>query len=375
MSSLIYNQILLVSWVLVFCLGALLIIGSSGRIAHSLDLTRYKRSRRLMGLSFVFLAIEEFIQWHFNFRLTSSPLVAALNITCYYLMAILVGMSVISLIEHGYICRRQMARDFGLYGIVVIVVWCAATLAQEQTQFLLFVGCSVVFALETMRITMRFFRSYHHAWRALDNYYSDNMELFTHWIYNSVLFLVFTGLIGSVLAYFTPTAAAVQVVIADAMCLYVFMSMNNYAVNYKEVDAAVTADDEAVSTVTTDDKDASPTSEEDKALKEQLNKWLARKNFLNPEITIDTAARQIGVKRTRLTEYLNNEHNTTFREWINGKRIDCACQIMLDDPDISVADIAAQVGFNSSTYFIRQFSKSKGVTPLQWRKSQTLAGG
>ncbi len=364
----IYNQLLLVSWVLVLCLGSILIVGSSGRLAQHQDLTTYKRSRRLMGLSFILLALEEFIHWQFNFRLTRPPFATATNITCYHAMAVVMGMSIISLIEHGYISRRQMLRDFGVWFVNTIAVWFFAAHTSGRLQFGLLAVCSAVFGLEALRITIHFFKTYSHASHALDNYYSENMELFTQWLYKSVLFLIFTGLMGSVMAFLSPAAISVHIIIADAMCLYVFMALINYVVNFKDVDVAVVADDEATAS---NDPISNSLPGEEEAFKARIAEWLDAKHFLNPEITIDQAAKQMGTNRTYLSSYLNNVYNTTFREWINGKRIDYASKLLLNEPALSVADVATQVGFNSSTYFIRQFSKCTGTTPLKWRKTQS----
>ncbi|MCD7739549.1 MAG: helix-turn-helix transcriptional regulator [Lachnospiraceae bacterium] len=54
-------------------------------------------------------------------------------------------------------------------------------------------------------------------------------------------------------------------------------------------------------------------------------------------------------------------------DYINYYRIECACHL-LSSTRLSVTEIAYQVGYNDSGYFIRRFKKSKGVTPLQYRE-------
>ena len=53
--------------------------------------------------------------------------------------------------------------------------------------------------------------------------------------------------------------------------------------------------------------------------------------------------------------------------WINQRRIEKAKQIIAADESITLADIAQQIGYNSSQTFIRIFKRYEGVTPGQYR--------
>lgn len=43
--------------------------------------------------------------------------------------------------------------------------------------------------------------------------------------------------------------------------------------------------------------------------------------FLNPKLSLTEVATAIGTNRTYLSEYLNNDLDTTFYEYVNGFRI------------------------------------------------------
>jgi AraC family transcriptional regulator, melibiose operon regulatory protein len=42
--------------------------------------------------------------------------------------------------------------------------------------------------------------------------------------------------------------------------------------------------------------------------------------------------------------------------------------LLLQQPESTVTDVAYQVGFNSTSYFIGQFKKSMNMTPLAYKK-------
>jgi len=59
--------------------------------------------------------------------------------------------------------------------------------------------------------------------------------------------------------------------------------------------------------------------------------------------------------------------HTSFSSYLLFVRIRKAEQLLLD-PNRSITQIALETGFNHSSYFIRQFRESRGMTPKQFRK-------
>lgn len=55
-----------------------------------------------------------------------------------------------------------------------------------------------------------------------------------------------------------------------------------------------------------------------KKLQEYMEKG---RMFLNPKLSLTEVATAIGTNRTYLSEYLNNDLDTTFYEYVNGFRI------------------------------------------------------
>ena len=61
----------------------------------------------------------------------------------------------------------------------------------------------------------------------------------------------------------------------------------------------------------------------------------------------------------------------SFAEERKRMRCERVCAL-LADPNLSLADIAAQCGFNSETYLIRSFKQMYGRTPGEWRRATSL---
>lgn len=115
-------------------------------------------------------------------------------------------------------------------------------------------------------------------------------------------------------------------------------------------------------------KPAKSLGEDLSQLKESLNNLFTEKKiFLNPTLTLNDVAREVGTNRTYLSEYLNNELNSSFFDYINMYRLNYAYELLLNT-DLTLNAIAENSGFNSISTFRRYFNKRSGCTPLEYRK-------
>jgi len=77
-------------------------------------------------------------------------------------------------------------------------------------------------------------------------------------------------------------------------------------------------------------------------------------------------ARQIRLSVSRLQHLFKQEMGMTIVEYQRRLRLDRACSL-LETTQLSVKQIAAQVGAQDSSHFIRDFTKYKGLSPRRYR--------
>ncbi len=94
--------------------------------------------------------------------------------------------------------------------------------------------------------------------------------------------------------------------------------------------------------------------------------------FINSNLKLIDLAKLLSVSPHHLSQILNERLQQKFSDFINSYRIDEAKQRLLDinDPDVTVLEIAYDVGFNNKASFNTAFKKLTGQTPTQFRKSQ-----
>lgn len=89
-------------------------------------------------------------------------------------------------------------------------------------------------------------------------------------------------------------------------------------------------------------------------------------NYFN-DIKISDISIHMNIDRTYIFKLFKKYSNTNPQQYILNYRLDRAC-MLLRKSQLRVTDIGYSVGFNTSTYFTRQFSKHMGMTPMQYRK-------
>ncbi len=84
--------------------------------------------------------------------------------------------------------------------------------------------------------------------------------------------------------------------------------------------------------------------------------------------SLDELAKRFYLSKSYLTRSFKAVTGFTINEYQNMARIKKA-QTLLVRTSLSVSEIAEQTGFSTAAYFIRNFKKTTGVTPLTYRKN------
>ena len=84
------------------------------------------------------------------------------------------------------------------------------------------------------------------------------------------------------------------------------------------------------------------------------------------KIMLDDIARAGQLSRSECCRYFKRILGKTPMDYVNHYRIQKSL-ILLQQPDHSVTDVAYQVGFNSSSYFIDKFRRLMNITPLTYK--------
>ncbi len=86
-------------------------------------------------------------------------------------------------------------------------------------------------------------------------------------------------------------------------------------------------------------------------------------------VSIKAVADAAGLTPNHLSAAFRRHTGQTFVDFLTTRRLEQA-EVLLRDPRISVADVAARAGFEDAGYFSRRFRQRHGMTPHAWRIAQ-----
>lgn len=90
-------------------------------------------------------------------------------------------------------------------------------------------------------------------------------------------------------------------------------------------------------------------------------------NNFQEDITLEQVSKLVYMTPNAFCRFFKQRTNKTFFNYLIELRIEYACQLLRNNPDISIAQISDKSGFNSISNFNRKFKKLKKKTPSNYQ--------
>lgn len=103
----------------------------------------------------------------------------------------------------------------------------------------------------------------------------------------------------------------------------------------------------------------------------EISAYIHRQSF-ESDLTVDQVAKAFGVSVSTLSRRLAQE-GVSYRALVDRKRRELA-ERLLTASDLSIAEIALQLGYSENATFSRSFHRWTGISPRQFRKRAREAG-
>lgn len=111
------------------------------------------------------------------------------------------------------------------------------------------------------------------------------------------------------------------------------------------------------------------TNKEASAISKKLDKLFEEKKlFKNSSLKLNNLAKEIEVTPHQLSQYLNNNLNKSFNQFINEYRINEAKELIETNSQYTLEAIGYEAGFSSKSTFYATFKKIMGITPAAFKK-------
>ena len=110
--------------------------------------------------------------------------------------------------------------------------------------------------------------------------------------------------------------------------------------------------------------------EADVALLAKLQAFLKENDrFRDSDLTMEQIARQLAVRQKKLNASLQVLKGTTLVGYVRDMRLEYACALLRDCPDMKVETVAMQAGYSTPRQFMRIFKDKYNLTPSEYRNA------
>lgn len=220
--------------------------------------------------------------------------------------------------------------------------------------------CGVVCYLVQLAFYTRYFITVYHSNIAyLEEVYADDLASRLAWVKRLFFSALVVGVlaVGVILLVNQFIDAAFGLVVA-IYYTYVAVSFMNYRSRAAFVVTA-SLPEEATS--------AAPAATDLGQVRDAIDAWVAAKRYLEPDVSVEEIARQMGISRQTLNDYFATILHTPFRSWRIELRIREAQRLLGIDASIPTGELCSHCGYNDRSNFHKHFAKVTGQSLAEYR--------
>lgn len=329
-------------------------------VPRDTELKNYRISRRFLTVAYVVLSFVGLWEVFGETDAGHRPILMAFTLLAASYQALLFTLSIITLINMQYMTPRKVWLG-NILPITLLggVLFTALILLPEHLFYTLFYVMLGLYCLQLIYYVTVFIREYGRYLHRFDNFFSSDEHRRLIWIRDAFFMALCVG-VAAVSSLFASTPLYIIFTAAYTIFyLYFAIKYINYLTIFHRIAPVIV---EPAPTISGGKK----TTEE--FVSTALNGWVERKEFLRQDITLETLANELATNQTYLSRYINSHYGQNFRSWINSLRIGESMQLIESDTELSLDEIAEQIGIPSRSTFFRQFAAVAGVTPAEYRR-------
>lgn len=103
-------------------------------------------------------------------------------------------------------------------------------------------------------------------------------------------------------------------------------------------------------------------------IEQKLSIIVEKELFLDPNFTLEIAAKELQVTKHLLSQYINENLGKSFSNLIKEHRIEKAKQLLQTESNFTIEGLGYDSGFSSKSTFFTAFKKITGFTPAEYQK-------
>ena len=329
---------------------------------------RYERSRWMIVVALIGLAIQYVLQMTFGFRAMHDNLGAVINILLYTPCFSLISIGIYNIETTRANLRKMILMCSGIYA-AIIVVFCVGINLHHSLYIrgglylMLTLFCVSVFYCIYMIIQEMIRRK-----NMLETMAATDLLPYVKYSRASVIIL-WLAVLAMPVAIFSTTL--LYIVGPAVLLALLFFNLTFIALGSSYIPTEELLDKEEENQRSGEKKTLHQLSEERRNfIQNSLDQWCMDLGYKDCNVNMLTLSRTLCISKDELSVFFDQYLKTTFRIWLGDIRFNAAKKMMFEFPDYSNDIISAECGFSARTYLYRIFKSKEGCTPTEWREEQ-----
>ena len=349
---------------------------------------RYERSRWMIVVALIGLAIQYVIQMGFGFRAADDSLGAVVNILVYTPCFSLISMGIYNIEATRSNLRKMILMCSGIFAAIIVVFFVGISLhhslyIREGLYIMLALFCVSVFYCIYMIIQEMIRRK-----NMLETMAATDLLPYVRYSRASVIILWLAVLAMPVAIFSTTLLYIVGPAVLLALLFFnlTFIALGS---SYIPTEELLDKEEESYALARTNYRYGGAHSakqynstgsieslqlisdERKDFIQKSLDDWCANLGYKDCNVNILTLSRTLCISKNELSQFFDQCLHSNFRIWLSEIRFNAAKKMMLEYPDYSNDIISAECGFSCRTHLYRIFKTKEGCSPTEWRDFQS----
>jgi len=329
---------------------------------------RYERSRWMIVVALIGLAIQYAVQMVFGFRAADDSLGAVINILVYTPCFSLISLGIYNIETTRSNLRKMILMCSGIYAAIIVVFCVGISLhhslyIREGLYVMLALFCLSVLYCIYMIIQEMIRRK-----NMLETMAATDMLPYVRYSRASVIIL-WLAVLAMPVAIFSTTL--LYIVGPAVLLALLFFNLTFIALGNSYIPTEELLDKEEniqLSGGVKVEKPLQQLSEERRNfIQSSLDQWCMDLGYKDSNVNMLTLSRTLCISKNELSLFFDQCLHSNFRIWLSEIRLNAAKKMMLEYPDYSNDIISAECGFSCRTHLYRIFKTKEGCSPTEWR--------
>ena len=349
---------------------------------------RYERSRWMIVVALLVLAIQYVIQMGFGFRAADDSLGAVVNILLYTPCFSLISIGIYNIETTRANLRKMILMCSGIFAAIIVVFFVGISLhhslyIREGLYIMLALFCVSVFYCIYMIILEMIRRK-----NMLETMAATDLLPYVRYSRASVIILWLAVLAMPVAIFSTTLLYIVGPAVLLALLFFnlTFIALGS---SYIPTEELLDKEEESYALARTNYRYGGAHSakqynstgsieslqlisdERRDFIQKSLDDWCANLGYKDCNVNMLTLSRTLCISKNELSQFFDQCLHSNFRIWLSEIRFNAAKKMMLEYPDYSNDIISAECGFSCRTHLYRIFKTKEGCSPTEWRDFQS----